>query len=181
MSSTILIPCRVPWAISPSMSGLTLRHHESGSEPECTVVLGAGRLQDDGRTDVRRVEIAFELCYYARGGCHSDAEGVEAVGCTATSPIECDPVDYPERRAQLWRDAGYCPDPGFYVAQQSVWLAGIPNLLQRGFRHYVVDGRDGYIELIARRYRWREWLWREGERESASMKGPIVGEGESDS
>ena len=46
------------------------------------------------------------------------------------------------------------------------------------FRHYVVDGRDGYVELIARQFRWREWLWTEGEREQAPARGSVVGEGE---
>jgi hypothetical protein len=180
MSKTILVPCRVPWAISPSTSGLTLRHSESDTQPECTVTLGAGRLRADGRTDDRRIEIVFELSYYARVGPHSDTEGVEALGYSIVFPFEYDPADYLERRAHMWREAGYCPDPRFYVAQQSAWLAALPDFRHGGFRHYVIDGRDGYVELIARRYRWREWLWNEGERELAQAKGPVVDEGEGD-
>jgi hypothetical protein len=162
------------------MSGVTLSHSESDVEPECTVVFGAGRLREDGRTDDRRVEINFELCYYARLGPHSDSEGVEAVGYAVVPPIECDPADYLGWRIQRWRETGHCPDPGLYVAVKSAWLAVLPNFFRRGFRHYVVDGRDGYVELIARRYRWREWHWHTGERESAPAMGPVVGEGEGD-
>jgi len=170
---TILTPCPVPWAVSPSMSGVTLSHGESDTRPECTVVFGAGRLQEDGRTDSRRVEIAFEECYYARVGPHSDREGVEALGYAIDPHITCMDADHDRR----WRETGCCPDPGFYVARESGWLESLPDFYRRGFRHYVVDGRDGYVELIARQYRWREWLWTSGQRELAPASGPVVGAG----
>src|SRR5438477_12849739 len=87
---TVLSPCRVPWAISPSMSGVTLTHSESDVEPECIVLFGGGRLREDGRTDSRRIEITFNLCYYARLGPHSDREGVEEVlGYIIDPPVTC--------------------------------------------------------------------------------------------
>ena len=180
MSATILKACRVPWSISPSMSGLTLRHCETDVEPECSVVFGAGRLRDDDRTDSRRVELVFEGCYHARVGPHSDTESIEAIGYKVVELFEFDAADYLSRRSRLWRESGLCPDSGFYVALQSVWLAVLTDHFRLGSRHYVVDGRDGYVELIARRFRWREWLWDEGERELAPSSGPMVGEGEGD-
>jgi hypothetical protein len=160
------------------MSGLTLQHRETDVAPECSVVLGAGRLGDDGRTDSRRIELVFEGCYHVRVGPHSDTEGVEAIGYEVVAPFKFDPPDYLSGRARLWRQSGLCPDPGFYVAVQSEWLAGLSDVFRLGSRHYVVDGRDGYVELIARRFRWREWLWVEGDREAAPSEGPVVGEGE---
>jgi hypothetical protein len=180
MSATILKPCRVPWSISPTMSGVTLTHCETDVAPECSVVFGAGRLQDNDRTDSRRVELVFEACYYARIGPHSDTEGIEAIGYEVVDPFEFDASDYLSLRSRLWRASGLCPDSGFYVALHSEWLAGLPDYFRESFRHYVVDGRDGYVELIARRFKWREWLWDEGERESAPSNGPVVGEGEGD-
>ncbi len=180
MSETILTPCRVPWSISPTTSGVTLSHCETEAEPECTVVLGAGRLRDDGRTDNRRVEIAFESCYHARVGPHSDSEGVEALGYEIVPRVEDIPAEYLNWRARRWREIGHCPDPGFYVAMQSAWLDGLSNFFRRDFRHYVVDGRDGFVELIARRYRWREWHWHDGLRELAPSQGPVVGQGDGD-
>jgi hypothetical protein len=177
MSATILKVCRVPWSISPSMSGLTLRHRETDVAPECSVVFGAGRLRDDDRTDSRRVELVFEGCYHARVGPHSDTEGIEAIGYEMVEPFKFD-ADYLLRRSRLWRESGSCPDPGFYVAVRSAWLARLPDDFRLGSRHYVVDGRDGYVELIARRFRWREWLWDEDDREVAPSSGPVVGEGE---
>ena len=62
---TILTPCRVPWTISPSMSGVTLTHSESDVEPECTVVCGAGRLNVDGLVDTRlRMTVAGGADYH---------------------------------------------------------------------------------------------------------------------
>lgn len=160
------------------MSGITLLHGESDTKPECTVVFGAGRLREDGLTDSRRVEITFESCYFARVGPHSDTEGIEAVGYILAPPVTSAPEDYDEWRVGQWRQTGYCPDPGFYVARQSAWLESLPDPYRRDFRHYVVDGRDGYVELIAQQFRWREWLWTNGHREQVPARQPVVGEGE---
>ncbi len=62
----------------------------------------------------------------------------------------------------------------------AAWLESLPDWFRKDFRHYVVDARDGYVELIALGYRWREWPWAEGHREDAPTRGPVVGEGGSD-
>lgn len=177
ISTTILKPCRVPWAISPTMSGVTLQHCETDAAPECSVVFGAGRLRDDDRTDSRRVELLFENCHHARVGPHSDTGGIEEIGYTTMEQPIFDPANYLSQRLRLWKESGFCPDPGFYIAIESAWLNELPELIRLGFRHYVVDGRDGYVELIALGFRWREWLWDKGHRESAPLNGPVVGEG----
>src|SRR3954453_15224816 len=116
---TLLTPCRVPWAISPTTSGLTLTHTETDVAPECTVVLGGGRLQADGRTDDRRIELAFDRCYFARIGPHCDTEGIEAIGYEMVGKYEGSMDDYLTWRASHWRATGLCPNSGFYVAVQS--------------------------------------------------------------
>ena len=174
---TIVTPCRVPWMVSPSGSGVTLSHGEGDTEPQCTVVLGAGRLREDDRTDGRRVEIAFDMCYHARVGVHGDGEGVEALGYKVDDPVLAG-VDYLDWLVRRWRETGFCPRSGFWVATRSAWLDGLPGYFRRDSRHYIVDGRDGYVELIARRFRWREWLWTEGHRELAPERGPVIGHGE---
>lgn len=162
------------------MSGLTITHCETDVEPRCSVVFGAGRLRDDDRTDSRRIEVFFERCSYARVGPISDTEGIEAIGYEVVESFEFDAATYVSRRSILWRESGFCPDSGFYVSLRSEWLDGLLNRLGLGSRQYVLKGRDGYIELIARRFSWREWLWNEGDRESATSKGPVVGEGAGD-
>ena len=161
------------------MGGVTLLHSESDVEPECTVVFGAGRLGADSRTDSRRVEIVFKLCYFARIGPHSDTEGVEVLGYTIDPAIACTAADYLGWRVRHWRETGNCPNSGFYVAKQSAWLRSLPDYYRQDFRHYVVDGRDGYVELIARQFKWREWVWTEGQRDLLILpaRSPVVGEG----
>jgi hypothetical protein len=174
---TLLTPCRVPWSISPSTSGLTLTHTEPDVSPECTVVLGGGRLQEDGRTDDRRIEITFDCCYFTRTGPHSDLEGIESLGYEVISGNETSGADYLDRRKAIWKATGFCPDSGFYVATQSPWIESLPQGYREGTRHYIVYGRDGHVELIAAGFRWREWKWRGGRREDAPSQGPIIGEG----
>jgi hypothetical protein len=141
-------------------------------------VFGGGRLQDDCRTDDRRIEIAFKHCYYTRTGHHSDTEGVEAVGYEVAGGFGGDMRNYLSWRCDVWRRDGLCPDSGFYVAQESSWLPKLPGYFQQGYRHYVVDGRDGYVELIAKSFAWREWLWGGGQREDVVLRGLVVGQGE---
>lgn len=175
---TILKPCRVPWAISPSTSGITLTHVETDVRPECLVVLGGYRPNEDGRMRDCRVEIEFDLCYYARCGPHDDSADIESIGYRIAGKFNGDTKDYLKWLEREWKATGSCPDSGFYVATQSAWLASVPEFYQKDFRHYVVDGRDGYVELIARRFKWREWLWEEGHREEAPSKGPVIGSAE---
>ena len=175
---TVLKPCRVPWAISPSTSGVTLTHAETDVEPQCIVVVGGGRLAEDGRTDDRRIEIAFRRCYYARTGPLPDTAGVEVLGYRVIDGHQVAADDYIARRHGEWRAKGICPDSGFYIATQSEWLASLPSAYREGFNHYVVAGRDGYVELIARGFRWREWKWLGGRRDDAPSTSEVVGEGE---
>ena len=71
---TILTPCRVPWAVSPSMGCVTLSQAETDVEPECTVVFCGYRLTDE--YGQRRVAIEFEQCYYSRT-CPLNGGGVD--------------------------------------------------------------------------------------------------------
>ncbi len=160
------------------MSAVTLTHSESDIEPECTVVIGGGRLNEDSLVDSRRIEIAFSECHYSRSGPHEDTEGVEAIGYQVKPSYDGEMNEYLEWRVREWRAIGFCPDSGFYVAIASEWLSQLPNVFRNGFKHYVVDGRDGYVELVARRFRWREWLWNKSHREDAPSQGPVIGEGE---
>lgn len=171
---TILTPCRVPWKVSPSMGCVTLSHAETDVEPECTVVFCGYRVTDE--YGQRRVAIEFEQCYYSRT-CPLNGGGVDRIGYEVESSRD-EAEDYLEWLDREWKATGLCPSPEFYVARESEWLSGLPDPYREGFRHYVVVGRDGYVELVARRFRWREWIWSEGNREDAPAKGPVVDSGE---
>lgn len=174
--ATILTPCKVPWQISSSSSGITLIHTETDTEPDCKVVLGGGRLKEDGHTDSRRIDITFKRCYFARVGHHDDTQSIEDIGYIVDAPVPDDLKDYSQWRCATWLALGHCPDSGFYVAQSSDWLSTLPEFCQR-FRHYVLDGHDGYVELIAERFAWQEWSWNHGERDDAPANGSMLGSG----
>lgn len=175
---TILKSCRVPWAISPSTSAVTLNHSESDVQPECTVVFGGGRLAEDGRIDSRRIDVTFAMCFHARLGPHDDWETIEAIGYELDGRDDVHTESEYGRYRRKWMETGICPDSGFYVAKQSDWLATLPAFFQSGFRHYVLDGRNGYVEVIAKQFAWQEWMWSNGGRDDAPKNGPVVGAGE---
>jgi hypothetical protein len=153
---------------------------EKDVRPECTVVFGGGRLQDTGLIDDRRIELTFSGCWFARVAPKDDNEGIDAVGFEVVSPFSAiqDTWERLRQEQQEWQRSGYCPDSGFYVAVTSAWLSDLPEYQSR-FKHYVVSGRDGYVELIAQNYAWREWLWVDSDREEAPNKSEVIGEGSS--
>ena len=159
------------------MSGVTLNHSESDVEPECIVTFGGGRLTAEGLTDSRRIDVTFMMCYYARLGPHDDSETVESIGYKIEPAYDGDMANYLDWRQKMWMETGMCPHSGFYVAKESEWLATLPSFYRHRSQHYVVDGRDGYVELLARSFSWREWMWTSGHRDRAS-EGPVVGCGE---
>lgn len=153
---TFLTPCRVPWSISPTGSGLSLTHTETDIAPKCCVRLGANWLTGAGSLAGREVEIVFDGCYYARVAPKSDASGIEEVGFTIVNRKAMNSDGTVEWPPSEWVQTGICPDSGFYYATESDWMASRPIAFRRDCRHFVLSGRDGYVELIARSYKWRE-------------------------
>ena len=182
--TTILKPCSVPWTISPSMGGVTL-HHVQEDEPECSVILGGSRLTKDDAYDQRRIELLFAEVSYARVGSHSDDENIEAIGYKIDR--KSNGYDGPDDELahynwshQYWKSNDICLHSGFYYAEKSDWLSNLKNrdaYLQNDYRHYVIDDRDGYIELLAKGYSWREWIWTFGHREDVVKNSNIVASG----
>ena len=135
------------------MSGLTLTHCETDVEPQCSVVFVLAGFETTTGPTLGRIEVVFEGCYYARVGPNLDTEGLESIGYEIDEPFEFDAANYLSRRTSLWRESGFCPKSGFYAAIRSAWLAGLPDRFRLDSRHYLLDGQDGYVELIARRFR----------------------------
>jgi hypothetical protein len=123
--TVVLKPCLVPWAVSPSMSGVTLIHAETDVAPECSVVFGGGRLNEDGRRDLRRIELSFSQAHFTRTGAHHDNVDVESIGYRIEGEYEGRLQDYLDWLARHWRETGFAPRPGFYVATESDWLDSI--------------------------------------------------------
>jgi hypothetical protein len=176
---TVLKPCRVPWSVSPTMDALTL-HHMNDDEPRCCIVFGGGRLGPDGLTDDRRIEIKFSFGYFARINVKSDNEDIEASGFDVPDQYDGPGQDYLDWRKRRWRETGICPDSGFYLATVSPWLDSVNEqfgLSHLSLRHFLLAGRDNYIELLAKDFALREWLWLEGARDQFTNPDDVVGSG----
>jgi len=74
-----------------------------------------------------------------------------------------------------WETKGICLNSGFYYAIESDWLDSLK--LRDGFRHYVVDDRDGYVELIAQSFTWKEWIWMAGHRDDVVKTSEAINTG----
>lgn len=159
------------------MGAVTLHHTETDTEPKCRIVFGGGRMTPTGSMDLRRIEIEFDMCAHART-MPLDGGGISRVYPVEPS-YEGDMSKYLKWLEDEWNATGLCPSPGFYVAKQSEWIESLLGPTgEDADNHYVVVGRDGYVELLAKRFRWREWMWEGGRREDAPRVGPVVGSGE---
>ncbi len=180
--TTILKSCRVPWDVSPTSSGVTLIHTETSVAPECSVIFGGSRLHEDCFTRDVRVEITFQSAWHARLGPKSDNADIDSAGFQVLGGYD-DPGDhrldhYLDWRTASWREQGLCPDASFYVAVRSDWLEAHPSETTSRTRHYVISGRDGYVEILAERFSWREWLWLSGERDALTRDDEVFRRGD---
>jgi len=76
-----------------------------------------------------------------------------------------------------WTIDDDCPDPQFYRVLNSDWIHGLSSHFV-DHRHYILDGRDGCIEVAAERYTWREWIWSAGEPLETSLADKPFATGE---
>lgn len=173
----VIKPCKVPWSVSPSMSGLTLTYAETDIEPECSIVFGGGRIGPTGLTDMRRIELQFSMAGQVRCTAKGDDEDIDALGFHVAGGYDGPIEDYLQWRRREWQGTGLCPDSGFYVAADSDWLqaAGLKHRNSAG--HFILAGRDCYIEVIADSFSWREWLWPDGHRDSHQDERDVVASG----
>jgi len=105
---------------------------------------------------------------------------VEAIGYRIDDYDPPRGIEYLDWREQKWRKNGFCPDPGFYSANPSAWLESLPDRFRQDASHYVIDGRDGYVELIAEGYEWKEWIWNGGHRDEVPLCEPVFDQGSSE-
>jgi hypothetical protein len=59
------------------------------------------------------------------------------------------------RTRKLWLASGTCPNPGMYEVQFSPWLASLGLASQPKWKHYLLLGSDGYVEIIAQGWEWK--------------------------
>ena len=140
----------MPWMVSPS-AGLELRHADTDVSPESSISFLAARATKDGKLDQRFVEIIFIGGAFVRVHWHDDTAGVECLGLALQEPV-----------------AGF--ESMFYCVMHSDWIANLPSHFSNHV-HYILDGRDGCIEIAATGYNWREWIWPTGVTLAAVLTG----------
>jgi hypothetical protein len=132
------------------------------------------------------VRVDFELAAFVSTKPHRDDESVAEVSGYDSVP-ERRPGGYAalQQEEAEWLRTGTCPDPSFYFSGASSWLETVRHswaARQRTSRrpedavHFLLDGRDGYIEMIASGFSWR--AWRPGQPLTRAVSGEPVISGE---
>lgn len=171
----VLVPCKVPWMVSPSMSGLTLIHCEN-DEPECKIVFGGGRMTTSGM-DSRRIEVTFHGCESSRFGLLRDEEELASKGFYLKSDARfVEASEYLAWFKSQWLTCGLCPESGLWIATRSHNDSGSHAEFKS---HYVISGRNGFAELFATSFSWNEWIWESGLRDDVQLSGALAAEGRS--
>lgn len=154
--------CTLPWRIWPW--GIRLSHSDSDMLPECSVEFGALVVRPTRPYEALWVKVDFELAAFASARPHRDDEDLFEVSGYSLLPSRRD--DLGGDRDAEWLRTGTCPDPRFYFSTDSRWLERDKRswaARQRTDRgpddavHFLLDGRDGYVEILAAGFTWRAW------------------------
>jgi hypothetical protein len=157
--------CTLPWRIWPW--GISLRHSDSDMVPECSVEFGAMIVRPTPPYEELWVKVDFELAAFASAKPHRDDEELREVSGYDIIPRRNDhsPGAW-QRQEKEWLGSGVCSDPGFYFSTNSRWLelerdswAARQRTSRRADEaiHFLLDGRDGYLEILAAGFTWRAW------------------------
>lgn len=141
MTKPILSPINVPWAISPSISGVRLAAREDGD-----AVIDANVYSASAQLPAERVRITLV------GGQWIRTEPVIDDG----SEMHLGRFDRSLIAEVPWSHSGTCGDPRVYRVTGSWWLREV-GAERFGCCHFVIAGRELWLEVLARRLHW-EWL-----------------------
>lgn len=181
-----LNPVKVPWQVSPSTPFLKLLAGEPHSEHPTQVVFVANfglRAERTPRQEVgfpsavqavnphhlpseagkeskthSLVRIEFREGIWARiSPAFSDREVIDPREFdSAQIPYSSPPNDvgvWLQDFQSLWMKSGNCPDPCAYTVESSQWIS---HLGLNGFEHFLIQGHDAYVEVLARGWKWEE-------------------------
>jgi hypothetical protein len=172
--------CTLPWCIWPW--GLTLTHSDTDTNPECSVEFGGGFQPKQELW----VKVDFHSAAFASAKPHRDDEALAQVtGYDIVPRRRQGNLDIWQVEEEEWLRTGRCPDPGFYFstdskwrdAEQQAWAARQRGRLRPDEAvHFLLDGRDGYVEVLAAGFTWR--AWHEGHPRLNEVSGQPVASGE---
>lgn len=105
--------------------------------------------------------VRLRHCFEAQG---TQAESSDGLRETLQATLEA--VNSWEAEQKRWIETGVCPDPGFWFSMDSAWLEAERNSWATRQRtrhgpedavHFLLDGRDGYVEILASAFTWQAW------------------------
>jgi len=180
--SDVFNPCPLPWSIW--QGGLTLTHSDTDVTPECSVEFGVEVVRATTHWESLWVRVDFERAGFVAAKPHRDDEQLTDVTGYDIVPRREPFSEQKWRREEAeWLRTGVCPDPSFYFSTDSSWLEQVrqpwaerqrmslrpitssvrmPRVPGTGRSaddavHFLLDGRDGYLEIIAAGFTWRAW------------------------
>lgn len=149
-----LEPFQVPWMASPSTPFLELKCVEN-SDAEVLLNAFFGYHVEQGRD--QRIRLSFRQCLCAR--MLAPEPGFELLNEKSFdwSKVWIDRSRTAEgchrNRNDFdakWERTGICPSPGAYEVVGGSWSGRYGGHM----RHFLVEGHDAYVEVLA-----REWTW----------------------
>ena len=157
--------CTLPWTVWPW--GVDLHHADTDVVPECSMQFGAMIVRPSQPYEQLWIRVEFELAGFASAKPHRDDETLtEVSGYDIVPRRDEHDQDAHARDEASWLSSGICPDPKLYFATDSTWLTAERESWAQRLRdsvtaedavHFLVDGRDGYVEILAKGFHWRAW------------------------
>lgn len=157
--------CQLPWRIWPW--GLDLAHSDTDLTPECSVEFGGMIAQPTLPYRALWVRVEFTLAAFVMAKPHRDDERLSDVtGYDIVAHREPFSYEMWDRKESEWLESGVCPDPSFYFSTDSDWLETVRDQWAARQRtsmtaddavHFLLDGRDGYLEIAAAGFSWKAW------------------------
>ena len=150
-----LIPVEAPWTIGVH-SEISIQLNESGS---IVITSTVSFIKGDANEAIgyALVEYVIDIVFF---------DTIWLI----TNPVSDDHKDFYEgyiysaveprsfmtlRQYRLkWLESGLCPDPHMYVVHRSKWNPS-PVLMKKGYKHYVILGRDICIDVFGNKWDWQ--------------------------
>lgn len=147
-----LVAVPVPWMISPSVPELKVSVVENG---DAIVEADVTAVRDGSSAEHAGVEITFRAGQWVRTYPASSDTETFPTGLFDSDVYQTPPGEEGFRSfRELWATTGCCPTPGFYEVLDSRWLVEM-DAARFGCRHFVLEGHDMWLELLALDFAWR--------------------------
>jgi hypothetical protein len=160
MTNDLAKAVSLPWMISTSVSDLRVLLLENDDTTVTCDVATLPTQHPCGELIIRRAAVSFEGGQWLRvEPAATDASTIPA-GRFSWGEMPLQEAEGRDAEGLLrdfyarWRETGICPDPGIYEIVSSTWLRS-SGAARFGCKHYVMVGRDTWLEILAMSLAWR--------------------------